>query len=67
MMKPITPEMAKRQSMVSVTSPYLRTETDMLEKAVAQFVGCNIALVETGHGIEIWRVKSEVKEVKNGN
>lgn len=60
-MTPITPEEAMLAGYVTITSPYTRNETAMLEMALATFQGCNVVLVAVAHGTEIWRKKTEIR------
>lgn len=44
-----------------LTQPYREGQMGWLERALADLKGCNVVLVETPEGPEIWRAASELK------
>lgn len=48
---------------VAITSPYLQSDQWALKAALLTLSGCQVALVRTGGGTEIWRKKTELREV----
>lgn len=60
----VSSKIAKANEYDAVTSPYrVKTESDILNKAIETFYGRAIALVsdDMGDTIQIWRKKSELK------
>lgn len=44
-----------------LTQPYREHQMEWLERALADLKGCNVVLVETAEGPEIWRAATELK------
>jgi hypothetical protein len=56
----LTEAEAQKIGMKPLTMPYKESESWMLENAVRDLGGCNIALVEFATGIEIYRAANEL-------
>jgi hypothetical protein len=62
---PTPPTITRREAVKNgfrpLTSPYRPSETEFLKRALADLRGCNVCLVDTGYGPEIWRAATELK------
>lgn len=63
----ITRQEAVAKGYRALTNSYGPSEQHMLDSALKSLRGCNVVLVETTTGPEIWRSKAEIKDVRDAS
>lgn len=53
---------ARQKGYRALTNAYAKCERKWLEAALVNLKGCNVVLVETAIGLEIWRAANELKQ-----